>query len=118
MFIAEGKGGHQRLVPMSTSFFSTVAAYMDLERPAGIDTDRVFVVLKGPRRGRPLSVGGLDEIVTGAPASGRPRAWDVSRVASHVLHAFARTRHVDRSVAGASRAPIDRVDTVVSASWC
>ena len=85
VFIAEGKGGHQRLVPMSTSFFSTVAAYMDLERPAGIDTDRVFVVLKGPRRGRPLSVGGLDEIVTGGPGLGP--ASGMGRVTSCVTRA-------------------------------
>ena len=31
-------------------------------------TDRVFVVLKGPRRGEPLSADGLDEIITGARA--------------------------------------------------
>ena len=48
VFINEGKGGHQRLVPVSPSFFATVAAYMDTERPAGLATDRVFVVLKGP----------------------------------------------------------------------
>src|SRR5260370_31649733 len=28
--------------------------------------DRVFVVLKGPRRGRPVSAEGLDEILSGA----------------------------------------------------
>ena len=33
------------------------------ERPAQTATDRLFVVLKGPRRGRPLSEDGLDEIV-------------------------------------------------------
>jgi integrase/recombinase XerD len=68
VFIADGKGGHQRLVPLSTSFFTTVAAYMDTERPAGAATDRVFVVLKGPNRGRPLSADGLDEIVSAARA--------------------------------------------------
>ena len=68
VFIADGKGGHQRLVPLSTSFFTTVAAYMDVERPAGAATDRVFVVLKGPNRGRPLSADGLDEIITAARA--------------------------------------------------
>jgi integrase/recombinase XerD len=66
VFIAEGKGGHQRLVPVSARFFAAVAAYLDAERPAGTDTDRVFVVLKGPNRGKPLSVKGLDEILTGA----------------------------------------------------
>ena len=66
VFIAEGKGGHQRQVPISARFFATVAAYLDAERPAGASTDRVFVALKGPRRGQPLSPTGLDEIMTGA----------------------------------------------------
>jgi site-specific recombinase XerD len=66
VFIADGKGGHQRLVPVSARFFAAVAAYLDGERPAGADTDRLFVVLKGPHRGRPLSVRGLDEMLTGA----------------------------------------------------
>ena len=33
---------------------------------AGADTNQVFVVLKGPRRGLPLSAEGLDEILAGA----------------------------------------------------
>ena len=66
VFIAEGKGGHQRLVPVSPSFFATVAAYLNGERPAGAPTDRLFVVLKGPRRGQPLSIDGLDEIISAA----------------------------------------------------
>jgi integrase len=36
------------------------------ERPANARTDRVFVVLKGPRRGLPLSAEGVDEILDGA----------------------------------------------------
>jgi integrase/recombinase XerD len=66
VFIAEGKGGHQRLVPISARFFTAVAAYFENERPAGTDTDKVFVVLKGPNRGKPLSAKGLDELLTGA----------------------------------------------------
>lgn len=66
MFIAEGKGGHQRLIPVSARFFTAVAAYLDAERPAGTATDRVFVVLKGPSRGNPLSVRGLDQMLAGA----------------------------------------------------
>ncbi len=66
VFIAEGKGGHQRVVPISSRFFDALAAYLCDERPTGADTDRVFVVLKGPRLGRPLSAAGLDEIVAGA----------------------------------------------------
>jgi integrase len=66
LFIAEGKGGHQRLVPISGRFFAGVGQYLDLERPAEAVTDRLFVVLKGPRRGGPLSAAGLDEILRGA----------------------------------------------------
>jgi integrase len=68
VFIADGKGGHQRLVPISQTFFTTVAAYLNSERPADAVTDRVFVALKGPRRGQPLSADGLDEILTAARA--------------------------------------------------
>jgi integrase len=66
LFIAEGKGGHQRLIPVSARFFTEVSAYLDAERPADAGTDRVFVVLQGPRRGRPLSADGLDEILDSA----------------------------------------------------
>jgi integrase/recombinase XerD len=68
VFIADGKGGHQRLVPISGRFFASVARYLDGERPPEATTDRVFVVLKGPRCGRPLSVDGLDEIMRAARA--------------------------------------------------
>jgi integrase/recombinase XerD len=66
VFIADGKGGHQRLIPMSGRFFTSVASYLDGERPADADTDRLFVVLKGPRRGQPLSAAGLDQILDSA----------------------------------------------------
>jgi integrase len=66
VFIADGKGGHQRLIPVSTRLFTAVAAYLDRERPEGVDTDRLFVVLKGPRCGNPLSARGLDEVLAGA----------------------------------------------------
>jgi integrase len=68
LFIAEGKGGHQPIVPVSARFFAEVSAYLDAERPAGAGTDRVFVGLKGQRRGQPLSADGLDEILDGARA--------------------------------------------------
>jgi site-specific recombinase XerD len=66
VFIADGKGGHQRLVPMSKSFFTTVADYLNDERPGDAGTDRVFVALKGPRRGEPLSADGLDTVLSAA----------------------------------------------------
>ena len=73
VFVAEGKGGHQRYVPIAPTFFTHLGAYLDTERPADAGTgngdggtDRVFVVLKRPRRGLPLTAGGLDEILDGA----------------------------------------------------
>jgi integrase/recombinase XerD len=66
VFIAEGKGGHQRQIPVSGRFFASLGAYLDRERPSDAGTDRVFVVLKGPHRGRPLCAAGLDQILDSA----------------------------------------------------
>jgi len=66
LFVAEGKGGHQRVVPVADRFFGALGGYLHTERPKAASTDRVFVVLKGPRRGQPLSAEGLDEIMAGA----------------------------------------------------
>jgi integrase/recombinase XerD len=66
LVVVEGKGGHHRVVPAANRFFEALGAYLHGERPAGARTDRVFVVLKGPRRGLPLSAEGLDEILDGA----------------------------------------------------
>ena len=66
LFIADGKGGHQRIVPISDRFFDSLGRYLDHERPQGAETPFVFVVLKGPNRGQPLSPKGLDQIMAGA----------------------------------------------------
>jgi integrase/recombinase XerD len=63
-----GKGGRERIVPVSTRFFQALGEYLKFERPDGASTDSCFVVLKGPRRGRPLSAAGLDEVLDGARA--------------------------------------------------
>ncbi len=68
LFIAEGKGGHQRVVPISNTFFSAVGDYLRSERPRKVDTDRVFVTLKGPNRGRPMTADGIDKILQAARA--------------------------------------------------
>ncbi len=66
VFVAEGKGGHQRLVPIAPRFFASVGEYLQKERPRVSTTDRVFVVLKGPHRGLPLTAEGLDEVFDAA----------------------------------------------------
>jgi integrase/recombinase XerD len=65
LVITEGKGGHHRVVPVANRFFDALGVYLHDERP-NCRTDRVFVALKGPRRGQPLSAEGLDEILDGA----------------------------------------------------
>ena len=65
VFIGEGKGGHQRLIPISPRFFASLSRYFADERPTS-RADHVFVVLKGPRRGEPLSIDGLEQIVRAA----------------------------------------------------
>jgi site-specific recombinase XerD len=73
LVVTERKGGHHRVVPAATRFFGAHGAYLHSERPAGAATDRVFVVLKGQRRGLPLSAEGLDEILVGTrTGSGTP----------------------------------------------
>lgn len=73
VFISEGKGGHQRLIPISAQFFTAVGDYPDRERPP-VGHDRLFVVLRGPTHGRPLSADGLDEILDGVrKRTGLPR---------------------------------------------
>ena len=68
LVVVAGKGAHHRVVPATNRFFDALGCYLHQERPAGAATDRVFVVLKGPRRGLPLSAEGLDEVLTGAAA--------------------------------------------------
>jgi integrase/recombinase XerD len=68
VFIADGKGGHQRRVPISGRFFASVGAYLAGERPADTKTDALFVSLKGPTKGAPLTQEGIDEMVSNAKA--------------------------------------------------
>jgi site-specific recombinase XerD len=68
LFIAEGKGGHQRVVPISNTFFAAVGDYLGQERPRGTETDRVFVTLKGPNCGKPMTADGVDKILQAARA--------------------------------------------------
>jgi integrase/recombinase XerD len=87
LFVAEGKGGHQRVIPISNTFFAAVGDYLRGERPRGINTDRVFVTLKGPTRGQPLSADGIDTILRAA----RQRAG-LDRATCHQLRHTCLTR--------------------------
>lgn len=68
VFVADGEGGHERLVPITARFFRCLSAYFELERPSEAATEAVFVVLKGPHRGRALSDDGLEGVIRDARA--------------------------------------------------
>jgi integrase len=87
VFIVEGKGGHQRQIPISGRWFTTVSEYLRHERPRHTETDRLFVVLKGQRRGRPLSDEGLKQVFISA----RERAG-LRRITCHELRHTCFTR--------------------------
>jgi site-specific recombinase XerD len=87
IFIVEGKGGHQRRIPISRRWFSTVGDYLRVERPDEATTERVFVVLKGQRRGQPLSDEGLKQVFVSA----RERAG-LRRITCHELRHTCFTR--------------------------
>jgi site-specific recombinase XerD len=67
LFVVDGKGGRQRIVPVSKPFFVEVGHYLRAERPE-TRTDRLFVTLKGPTRGQPLSADGVDIVLRSARA--------------------------------------------------
>lgn len=89
-----GKGGRERIVPVSGRFFGALGEYLDLERPAEATTEACFVVLKGPRRGLPLSPSGLDEVLAG----GRARAG-LARCTCHQLRHTCLTRLREQGMA-------------------
>ena len=116
VFVTCGKGGRERIVPVSGRFFAALGEYLELERPAEATTDACFVVLKGPRRGLPLSPAGLDEVLDGA----RARAG-LARCTCHQLRHTCLTRLREQGMAlgggaGAGRARVDRVHPDLSAS--
>jgi integrase/recombinase XerD len=110
VFIAQGKGGHQRQVPVSGRFFTSVGAYLNTERPAEARTEKLFVALKGPRRGQALSAAGVDTVMDGARGrAGLPHAT------CHELRHTCLTRLREAGMAleailGPGRARVDRVD--------
>jgi integrase/recombinase XerD len=87
LFIADGKGGHQRIVPISNTFFAEVGEYLINERPADSATDSLFVTLKGPSRGRVMTADGVDMMLRAA----RGRAG-LERASCHQLRHTCLTR--------------------------
>ena len=94
LFIAAGKGGRERIVPVSGRFFAALGAVPGIRSGRRTATDGVFVVLKGPRRGLPLSAAGVDEVLDGA----RARAG-LQRATCHQLRHTCLTRLREQGMA-------------------
>ena len=62
VLVREGKGGRQRICCVAPLFFQVVKRYQVVERPQTA-TAALFLVLKGPRRGQPLSGSGVNTII-------------------------------------------------------
>ena len=116
VFIADGKGGHQRLVPIvadrsspPSPTTSTRNARRRGDGPGvrGVEgtAPRAAVVGRRARRDRRRR-----------PGTGRAGARDVSRAAPHLPDPAARGGHGARSGPGPGRSPLDRVDPDLPAS--
>ena len=57
-----GKGNRERSLPLPEVVVALLRRYQLTERPAGCTAGAVFVVLKGPRRGRPMTYAGMRRI--------------------------------------------------------
>lgn len=59
--IVHGKGSKDRALPVDEKTLKTLAKYLAIERPK-VESVAVFLVLKGQRRGRPMTLAGLRSI--------------------------------------------------------
>lgn len=60
--VRDGKGGQQRVAAVSGDAFQVLLRYLNEERPPSSSTN-LFLVMKGPHRGQPLSAGALETII-------------------------------------------------------
>jgi len=56
--LVHGKGNRERLLPLDSQTIKLIESYLSVERPK-TNSCSVFVVLKGPNRGKPLTPAGL-----------------------------------------------------------
>ncbi len=109
VFVAEGKGGHQRLIPISGQFFAAVGDYLDRERPR---VEPRSVVRRASWTAAWFAAVGrrLGRDPRRCPQAHRAAAADLPSAAAHLPDAAARGRHGAGGRAGPGRSPVHRVD--------
>jgi site-specific recombinase XerC len=86
-----GKGDKERRVPVDVDVVGAVPTYLLAERPE-TDASALFVVLKGPTRGQPLTSAGLRTIFRYHRGRADVAAGHPARAAAHLRHRAGRGR--------------------------
>ena len=110
LFIADGKGGHQRIIPVSKRFFATLADYLETERPRDVKHESRVRRAEEPAARTTAERSGTRRDHLRGPSTGRHRTPDLPPAPPHLLHPAPRSRHGLGGYPGAGRAPLDRVD--------
>jgi len=97
-----GKGNRERLVPLPPQLPMLLSKYLKLERPTTSVTDRLFVVLQGPRRGQAMTAAGLRSLF-------RHRRSHQPDLRSVHAHRFRHTFGADMTRAGVQVAMLQRL---------
>ena len=58
-----GKGNKERFLPLPQALVKLLGDYLRIERPERCDTDRLFLVLQGKRKGQPMTTCGLRSLL-------------------------------------------------------
>lgn len=100
--LVNGKGNKQRMVPLPPIACTTIAGYLRCERPRHCLTKRIFVTLRGNRRGSPMTLAGLRSLFRNR----RKRRTDLRNANPHRLR---HTYGADMARAGISIAVLKRL---------
>jgi integrase/recombinase XerD len=110
LFIAEGKRGHTRIVPVSPRFFTTLAAHLDLERPPRCQWIECSSCSRA-RGGVSALRGRVGRDRCGRTTPCRDRSPDVSSVVAHLFHPADLVMALE-AIHAPGRASLDRIHRI------
>jgi len=80
-----GKGNRERILPLPQRLADSLRSYIRLERPQQSKTKKLFLVLQGPKRGKPMTITGFRSLFRH-----RRNAWSIPKANPHRWrHTFA-----------------------------